>query len=103
MINEYLSPWAAADLLNISMELGSPEAVKGAVEAAWDIRGLCRDGAERVEAGTLVAINLEPPLERPFHSSIKSRSSVCVMDELLHLRTTAEIIRVNPDVACHPE
>jgi len=53
--------------LNIAMELGSPEAVKGAVEAGMGISILSRATIEKeLKLGTLVAINLEPPIERPF-------------------------------------
>ena len=53
--------------LNIAMELGSPEAVKGAVEAGMGISILSRATIEKeLKLGTLVAINLEPSIERPF-------------------------------------
>jgi DNA-binding transcriptional LysR family regulator len=53
--------------LNIVMELGSPEAVKGAVEAGMGISILSRATIEKeLQLGSLVAINLDTPLERPF-------------------------------------
>ncbi len=53
--------------LNIVMELGSPEAVKGAVEAGMGISIISRATiAKELALGTLVAINIEPPMERPF-------------------------------------
>lgn len=53
--------------LNIAMELGSPEAVKGAVEAGMGISILSRATIEKeLKLGTLVAINLKPSIERPF-------------------------------------
>lgn len=56
----------AADL-NIVMELGSPEAVKGAVEAGMGVSILSRATIEKeIKLGSLVAINIEQPLERPF-------------------------------------
>jgi DNA-binding transcriptional LysR family regulator len=53
--------------LNVIMELGSPEAIKGAVEAGIGITILSRATLNKeVRLGTLVAIDLEPSLERPF-------------------------------------
>jgi DNA-binding transcriptional LysR family regulator len=53
--------------LNIVMELGSPEAVKGAVEAGMGISILSRATIEKeLRLGSLIAVNLDTPLERPF-------------------------------------
>ncbi len=53
--------------LNIIMELGSPEAIKGAVEAGIGITILSRATLNKeVRLGTLIALDLDPPLERPF-------------------------------------
>lgn len=53
--------------LNIVMELGSPEAVKGAVEAGMGISILSRATIEKeLQLGSLIAISLDTPLERPF-------------------------------------
>ena len=53
--------------LDVVMELGSPEAVKGAVEAGMGISIVSRATiAKELELGTLLAINIEPPMERPF-------------------------------------
>lgn len=86
VINEYLSQVKdAASDLKVSMELGSPEAVKGAVEAGMGISVVSRATIQKeLKLGTLVAINLEPVLERPFsfvHQKQKFRARV--MDELL--------------------
>lgn len=86
VINEYLSQVKdAASDLKISMELGSPEAVKGAVEAGMGISVVSRATIQKeLKLGTLVAINLDPVLERPFsfvHQKQKFRARV--MDELL--------------------
>ncbi len=53
--------------LNIVMELGSPEAVKGAVEAGMGISILSRATIDKeLKLGSLVAIHLAEPIERPF-------------------------------------
>lgn len=53
--------------LHIVMELGSPEAVKGAVEAGMGISVLSKATiAKELSLGTLVAVQLNPPIERPF-------------------------------------
>jgi DNA-binding transcriptional LysR family regulator len=71
--------------LNVAMELGSPEAVKGAVEASMGISIVSEATiAKELKLGTLVAVELDPPMERPFsfvHQKQKFR--VRVMDELL--------------------
>ena len=73
------------DGLNISMELGSPEAVKGAVEASMGISIVSRATIQKeLRLGTLVEVPLDPPLERPFsfvHQKQKFRHRV--MDKLL--------------------
>ncbi|OOZ40138.1 LysR family transcriptional regulator [Solemya pervernicosa gill symbiont] len=56
-----------SNCLNISMELGSPEAVKGAIEAGMGISIISLSTMlKELELGTLVAVRLEPALERPF-------------------------------------
>jgi DNA-binding transcriptional LysR family regulator len=71
--------------LDVSMELGSPEAVKGAVEAGMGISIVSRATiTKELQLGTLVALPLDPPLERPFsfvHQKQKFR--LRAMDELL--------------------
>jgi DNA-binding transcriptional LysR family regulator len=87
---EVINEWLKNDVennenLNISMELGSPEAVKGAVEAGMGISVVSISTIQKeLKLGTLVAINLDPVLERPFsfvHQKQKFR--VRVMEELL--------------------
>jgi DNA-binding transcriptional LysR family regulator len=71
--------------MKIAMELGSPEAVKGAVEAGMGISVVSNATIQKeLRLGTLVAIELDPILERPFsfvHQKQKFR--VRVMEELL--------------------
>ncbi len=71
--------------LNVAMELGSLEAIKGAVEAGMGISVLSRATiSKEVKLGTLAAVNLDPPLERPFsfvHQKHKFR--LRAIDELL--------------------
>ena len=86
VIGEYLGTMNACDKdLNIAMELGSPEAIKGAVEAGMGLSIVSTATVQKeLKLGTLVAINLDPPLERPFsfvHQKQKFRMRV--MDELL--------------------
>jgi DNA-binding transcriptional LysR family regulator len=58
---------AAPSSLDIVMELGSPEAVKGAVEAGMGISILSRATIDKeLKLGSLVAVNLDVPIERPF-------------------------------------
>jgi DNA-binding transcriptional LysR family regulator len=71
--------------MKIAMELGSPEAVKGAVEAGMGISVVSNATIQKeLRLGTLVAVQIDPPLERPFsfvHQKQKFR--VRVMEELL--------------------
>ena len=72
--------------LNIIMELGSPEAIKGAVEAGIGITVMSRTTLNKeLVIGTLKAIEFDPPLLRPFsfvHQRQKFRQRA--MDELLN-------------------
>ena len=86
VISEYLGNMQlCSTALNISMELGSPEAVKGAVEAGMGLSVVSRATIQKeLRLGTLVAVDLDPPLERPFsfvHQKQKFR--LRVMEELL--------------------
>ncbi|MET0068706.1 MAG: selenium metabolism-associated LysR family transcriptional regulator [Candidatus Thiodiazotropha sp.] len=85
VINEYLETNSCDSELNISMELGSPEAVKGAVEAGMGVSVVSRATIQKeLKLDTLRAINLEPKLERPFsfvHQKQKFR--LRAMEELL--------------------
>lgn len=71
--------------ITIAMELGSPEAIKGAVEAGMGVSIVSRATIlKELQLGTLVAVNLDPILERPFsfvHQKQKFRHRA--MDELL--------------------
>jgi len=73
------------DGLNITMELGSPEAVKGAVEAGMGISIVSEATIfKELKLKTLEVLELDPPMHRPFsfvHQKQKFR--VRVMDELL--------------------
>jgi DNA-binding transcriptional LysR family regulator len=86
VIQEYLQESGVdTNDLNICMELGSPESVKGAVEAGMGITVLSRATvAKELALGTLVAVNLEPTLERPF-SFVRQKQKFRqkAMDELL--------------------
>jgi DNA-binding transcriptional LysR family regulator len=86
VIQEYLTNagFKPADV-NIAMELGSPEAIKGAVEAGMGVSIVSEVTIHKeLQLGTLVALELQPPLERPFsfvHQKQKFRQRA--MDELL--------------------
>ena len=91
VISEYLGTVNACDKdLNIAMELGSPEAVKGAVEAGMGISVVSSATIQKeLKLGTLKAIPLEPPLRRPYsfvHQKQKFR--LRVMEELLEFART---------------
>lgn len=86
VITEYLDAQKVAMCdLNVIMELGSPESIKGAVEAGMGVTILSKATLHKeLELGTLTAITLEPPLKRPFsfvHQKQKFRARA--MDELL--------------------
>ncbi len=71
--------------MNFSLELGSPEAIKGAVEAGMGITIISRSiiGKE-LQLNTLAELELDPPLTRPF-SFVRQRQKfrASVMEELL--------------------
>lgn len=71
--------------LQVSMELGSLEAIKGAVEAGMGISVISYATIQKeLKLGTLVAIKTDPPINRPFsfvHQKQKFRMRA--MDELL--------------------
>jgi DNA-binding transcriptional LysR family regulator len=86
VISDYLGHQPECNsALKVSMELGSPEAVKGAVEAGMGVSVVSRATIQKeLRLGTLVAVNLDPPLDRPFsfvHQKQKFR--LRVMEELL--------------------
>jgi DNA-binding transcriptional LysR family regulator len=71
--------------MTFSLELGSPEAIKGAVEAGMGITILSRSiiGKE-LKLNMLAELELDPPLSRPF-SFVRQRQKfrVTVMEKLL--------------------
>ncbi|MEN8166814.1 MAG: selenium metabolism-associated LysR family transcriptional regulator [Pseudomonadota bacterium] len=87
VINEYMNKHLddCGTSLNITMELGSPEAVKGAVEAGMGVSVVSRATVQKeLKLDTLRAIDLEPHMKRPFsfvHQKQKFR--LRVMEELL--------------------
>ena len=86
VIMEYLrEAGLSPDDMNVGMELGSPESIKGAVEAGMGVTILSRTTIQKeLELGTLVGVELSPPLRRPFsfvHQKQKFRMRV--MEELL--------------------
>ena len=87
VINEYFN---RANLsfydLNIVMELGSPEAIKGAVASGMGVSILSRAAIQKdLQLGLLREVRLNPTLERPFsfvHQKQKFR--LRAMEELLN-------------------
>jgi DNA-binding transcriptional LysR family regulator len=71
--------------LNIIMELGSLEALKGAVESGIGVSIVSRATlVKEIKLGTLKVLDLDPPMERPFsfvHQKHKFRQRA--MEELL--------------------
>ncbi len=71
--------------MKITMELGSPESIKGAVESGMGISIVSKATiSKEMQLKSLTAIQLDPPLERPFsfvHQKQKFRHRA--MDELL--------------------
>ena len=71
--------------LNIIMELGSLEALKGAVESGIGVSIVSRATlVKEIKLGTLKVLELDPPMERPFsfvHQKHKFRQRA--MEELL--------------------
>ena len=68
VIHDFLvAQGADADCLKICLELGSPESIKGAVEAGMGVSILSRATiGKELQLGMLTGIPLDPPLERPF-------------------------------------
>ncbi len=71
--------------LNVSLELGSPESIKGAVEAGMGISIASIATLEKeLKLGSLVAVKLDPPMERAF-SFVRQRQKfrLQAMEKLL--------------------
>ncbi len=71
--------------LNICLELGSPESIKGAVEVGMGVSIVSSATIEKeLKLGTLGKVDLEPPLEREF-SFVRQRQKfhLHAMEELL--------------------
>jgi DNA-binding transcriptional LysR family regulator len=85
--------------VNLCMELGSPESIKGAVEAGMGVSIVSLATIQKeLKLGTLVRLYLEPVLERPFsfvHQKQKFRHRA--MDELLEFARS--YCKSHPDVA----
>ena len=79
----------ALDDFDVVMELGSPEAIKGAVETGLGITIISIATLRKeIAQGTLRAVDLDPPIERPFsfvHRKQKFR--VPAVEELLRFAT----------------
>ncbi len=87
VINEYFNRAGLSFYdLNIVMELGSPEAIKGAVASGMGVSILSRAAIQKdLQLGLLKEVRLNPTLERPFsfvHQKQKFR--LRAMEELLN-------------------
>jgi len=85
VIAEYLLDNNIKEEPNVCLELGSPESIKSAVEAGMGISIMSQSTVQKeIKLNTLVAIPLEPALERPF-SFVHQRHKfkVRAMEELL--------------------
>ena len=85
VIAEYLLDNNIKEEPNVCLELGSPESIKSAVEAGMGISIMSQSTVQKeIKLNTLVAIPLDPPLERPF-SFVHQRHKfkVRAMEELL--------------------
>jgi DNA-binding transcriptional LysR family regulator len=72
--------------MRIAMELGSLEAIKGAVETGMGVSILSKATLlKELQLGTLVAVDTDPPINRPFsfvHQKQKFKARA--MEELLN-------------------
>lgn len=86
VIAEYLKQHITSEAeMKVCLELGSPEAIKGAVEASMGISIMSHSTVvKELKLKSLAAIPLSPPLERPF-SFVHQRHKfkVRAMEELL--------------------
>lgn len=87
VIMEYLDEQGLdRNRVNDSLELGSSESIKGAVEAGMGVSVLSRTSlAKELALQRLVAVPLDPPLQRPF-SFVRQRQKfrLRAMEELLN-------------------
>lgn len=85
VISEYLRDQGVEETPNICLELGSPEAIKGAVEAGMGISIMSHSTVHKeLKLNTLSAIPLNPVMQRPFsfvHQRHKFKARA--MEELL--------------------
>lgn len=86
VVSEYLQTYSTDGAIpNVAMELGSPEAVKGSVEVGMGVSILSLAVIQKeLRLQSLVALDLDPPLERPF-SFVRQKQKFRqhVMEELL--------------------
>ncbi len=78
VINEYMAEQGInIAQINVSMELGSPESIKGAVEAGMGVSVVSLATVQKeLKLETLKALQLSPRWSARFRSCIKSRNSV---------------------------
>jgi len=84
-ILNYLAEQGYPDGWSVCMELGSPEAIKGAVEAGMGLSGMSKTGiSKELKLDMLTCLPLDPPLLRDF-SFVRQRHKfrLPAMEELL--------------------
>ncbi len=88
---EYISEYLAKNNmtlndLDVSIELGNPEAIKGAVEAGLGVSIVSQATiVKELKLGTLAARPLEPPFERPFSLVFqRQKFRLRAMDEFMN-------------------
>jgi len=85
VIEQYMEDHHNSHEIDLCMELGSPEAIKGAVEAGMGLSVMSLVTiSKELKLGALVAIPLDPPLERSF-SFVRQRNKfrAHVMEDML--------------------
>lgn len=97
VITEYLHEHVAGEELKICLELGSPEAIKGAVEAGMGVSIMSHTTvAKELKLNSLAAVPMDPPLDRPFsfvHQRHKFKARA--MEELLAF--AKQYCEIHPD------